>query len=240
MQSIPYAYHHDGKTLQATIAFDETHTKKRPGVLVFHDWSGRNAFASEQAKALANLGYVGFAADLYGDGQVGQTLEEKQALMTPLIENRSLLLGRILAAFQALKSLPQVDTDHIAAIGFCFGGLCALDLARSGENLSGVVSFHGLLNRDESTAIHPITAKLLVLHGYDDPMVPPEQVHTFCEEMTQAKADWQLHTYGQTSHAFTNPEANDPKLGTKYNSTSATHAFTAMEHFLKNLFKPVP
>jgi dienelactone hydrolase len=237
MHTSEHIYHHGEQALHGYLAFDNTIEKKRPGVLVFHDWSGRNTFASEQALALANMGYIGFAADLYGDGRVGETTDEKQALMTPLIENRAYLLERINAAFNALLAQPNVDPTRTAAIGFCFGGLCALDLVRSGAELSGMVSFHGLLNRPKNTPITAISSQLLVLHGYDDPMVPPEQVQTFCDEMTEAKANWQLNMYGQTSHAFTNPDANDPVLGTKYNPSTSHRAFQSMTHFLANVLK---
>ncbi|MCH9756421.1 MAG: dienelactone hydrolase family protein [Gammaproteobacteria bacterium] len=236
MHTATHLYHHNDQTLNGHLAFDNTTPKKRPGVLVFHDWSGCNDFAKKQAETLAEMGYVGLAADLYGDGRAGKTTDEKKALMTPLVEDRAYLLERIKSAFNTLLDRPEVDQTHVAAIGFCFGGLCALDLARSGAALSGIVSFHGLLNRSESTPITPIQSKLLVLHGYDDPMVPPEQVHTFCDEMTKANADWQLHMYGQTTHAFTNPDANDPVLGTKYNALTSHRAFQSMNNFLTDLF----
>ena len=236
MHTSNYIYHHQQQALHGHLAFDNTNNKKRPGVLVFHDWSGLNIFASKQAEALADMGYVGLAADLYGDGRVGETTDEKKALMTPLMENRPLLLERIQSAFNALLAVPEVDSTQTAVIGFCFGGLCALDLARSGAALSGAVSFHGLLNRNESIPITPIQSKILVLHGYDDPMVPPEQVHTFCDEMTKANTDWQLHMYGQTTHAFTNPDANDHILGTQYNPRASHRAFQSMHHFLTDLF----
>ncbi|MDX2346336.1 MAG: dienelactone hydrolase family protein [Legionella sp.] len=236
MHTETHIYHHKQQALHGHLAYQNTTQEKRPGVLVFHDWSGCNAFAIQQAEALADMGYVGFAADLYGDGRVGETTDEKKALMTPLIENRAVLLERIQAAFDALLAQPLVDKTHTAAIGFCFGGLCALDLARSNTALSGAVSFHGLLNRNKNTPIMPINSKLLVLHGYDDPMVPLEQVQAFSDEMTEAKADWQLNMYGQTTHAFTNPEANDPVLGTKYNAQTSRLAFQSMRNFLTDLF----
>jgi dienelactone hydrolase len=229
-------YHHNEQSLNGYIAYDDTHQIKRPGVLVLHDWSGRNAFAMQQAEMLAKQGYVGFAADLYGDGKIGETTDEKQTLMMPLVENRGHLLERIQAAFDALLACPAVDPARTAAIGFCFGGLCALDLARSNTALSGAVSFHGLLSRPEHTPIMPFQTKLLILHGHDDPMVPPAQVQAFCDEMTEAKADWQLNIYGQTTHAFTNPDANDSKLGTQYNPQTATRAFESMDVFLTHLF----
>lgn len=236
MQIKTHTYQHDQHTLHGHLAYDNTSNKKRPGVLVFHDWSGCNAFAKEQAEKLAKMGYVGLAVDLYGNGQIGTTTDEKKALMTPLIENRAYLLERIQCSFDTLLVLDVVNPNQTAAIGFCFGGLCALDLARSGANISGVVSFHGILTRPEHLPIQPISSQLLVLHGYADPMVPPTQVHAFCDEMTEAGADWQVHMYGHTLHAFTNPEANDPALGKRYNAKTAHRAFQSMSDFLSNLF----
>ncbi len=236
MHTETHIYHHNEQALNGYLAYGNTIQKDRPGVLVFHDWSGCNEFAKKQAERLAEMGYVGFAVDMYGDGQIGQTTDEKKALMTPLTENRTYLLERIQAAFNALCALPNVDTTKTGAIGFCFGGLCALDLARSGSALSGLVSFHGILARADTQPITPIQSKLLVLHGYDDPMVPPEQVQSFCDEMTEAHADWQLCMYGHTTHAFTNPDANDPVLGTKYNPLTAHRAFQSMYQFLTDLF----
>ena len=240
MHTETHIYHHNEQALHGHLAYDKSTQKKRPGVLVFHDWSGCNDFAKKQAETLAQMGYVGFAVDLYGDGRVGKITDEKKALMTPLLEDRAYLLERIKASFDALCALPEVDTTFTAAIGFCFGGLCALDLVRSGAAISGIVSFHGILSRAEKMPISPIQSKLLVLHGYDDPMVPPEQMQTFCDEMTEANADWQLYMYGQTTHAFTNPEANDPVLGTKYNALTSHRAFQSMNNFLTDLFaKPL-
>lgn len=235
MHTSTHTYHHDTQALQGYLAYDDTSNKPRPAVLVLHDWSGCNDFAKQQALELAEQGYLGFAADIYGDGKVGDSTEAKQALMMPFVDNRAFLLERLNAALNAMLSLAQTDKTKTAAIGFCFGGLCAIDLARSGANLTGIVSFHGLLNRPEHLPLTPIQSKLLLLHGYDDPMVPPEQVQSFCDEMTKAKADWQFHMYGQTSHAFTNPKANDPVLGTKYQPVAAKRAFQSMQHFLTDI-----
>ncbi len=237
MYTSNHIYHNNKQALHGYLAYDNTIQKKRPGILVFHDWSGRNDFALKQAEALAQMGYVGFAADLYGNGRVGETTDEKKALMTPLLTDRTHLLKQIQVSFDALLAQPEVDSTRTAAIGFCFGGLCALDLARSGAALSGIVSFHGLLNRPDNTPIRPITSKILVLHGYDDPMVSPNQVQSFCDEMTEAEADWQLHMYGKTTHAFTNPDANDPVLGTKYHALASHRAFQSMTNFLTDLFE---
>src|SRR3990167_3033476 len=174
--------------LEGYYAANSESTEKRPAVIVIHDWSGKNEFACQKADKLAELGYVGFALDMYGKGKTGSTKEEKSALIQPLLENRNLIRQRALAAFDTVKQLPNVDANKISAIGFCFGGLCVLDLARSGANIAGVISFHGLLNAPQNLDSKPIKSKILVLHGYDDPMVPPTEVLKFANEMTTAKA----------------------------------------------------
>ena len=209
---------------------------KKPAVLVFHDWSGCTGIALEYAEEISQLGYVALAADLYGEGRTGESVEEKSALMMAIKDDRSALLKRMQAALAALRQLPSVDSNRIVAIGFCFGGLCALDLARSGEKLCGVVSFHGLLDSDDAVKAERIVARVLALHGDRDPMVPPEQVLTFQQEMTAAGADWQFITYGNTYHAFMNPDANDPDFGTVYNAQSAARAWDAMQLFLLECF----
>ncbi|NKB47512.1 MAG: prolyl oligopeptidase family serine peptidase [Legionellales bacterium] len=232
-----WAYQTDTFNAQGFIAFDDSIKTPQPVVLVAHDWSGCNEFAKQQTQRLAALGYVGLAIDLYGEGQIGQSNDQKMKLMQPLLEDRSLIMQRWQAAITSLASLPQANTQKIAAIGFCFGGLCALDLARHTDTIRGVVSFHGLLNPPTTVTLSSIPARILVLHGYDDPMVPPEQVNQFAEEMTQAHADWQIHLYGHTQHAFTNPQANDATLGTIYNKLMAKRAWLQMEHFLIEIFE---
>lgn len=209
---------------------------KKPLVLIAHDWSGCNDFAREKAKKLAELGYLGFALDMFGKGKHGTTKEEKSALIQPLLSNRALLRQRMQAALTAAKKLPQADQEKIAAMGFCFGGLCVLDLARSGAELRGVISFHGLLNAPQGLPNAAIRAKVLALHGYDDPMVPPEQVLSFANEMTQAKADWQIHIYGNTMHAFTNPKAHDHDFGTVYESKADHRSWESLKNFLTEIF----
>lgn len=227
----------DGETLlEAYAAYDQTNNGKRPAILIAHDWSGKNDFACRKAEKLAELGYVGFAIDMFGKGKLGKTKEEKSALMQPFMEDRMLLQHRIQAAFDAVKTLEAVDKNKIGAIGFCFGGLCVLDLARSGADVKGVVSFHGLLNAPDELTRHAIKAKILALHGFDDPMVTPEHVMEFGDEMTAAHADWQLDMYGNTMHAFTNPEANDRDFGTVYNKIADTRSWIAMQTFFKEIF----
>lgn len=235
LQTEKIKYQDGNIVLEGYYAIETSQSGKRPGILVCHDWSGRNEFAEKKAEKLAELGYVGFALDMYGIGQLGKTNEEKMALMNPLMSNRSILRERVIAGFETLKTLPEVDQSKIAVIGFCFGGLCALDLARSGVNLKAAVSFHGLLNKPEQVTDKKILAKVLVLHGHDDPMVPPEKLLEFENEMTAYQVDWQVHAYGHTKHAFTNPQAHDNELGLVYNNLAEKRSWVAM----KNLFTEV-
>lgn len=235
MHTSNYLYHHGEQELHGFLAYDDSTDKPRPAVLVVHDWSGRNDFACEKAQMLAEMGYLGFAVDMYGNGRLGASTHEKNALMEPLIHDRRMLRDRIRAAFDALIAMSEVDINRIAVIGFCFGGLCALDLARSGAELKGVVSFHGLLNKPKELPNDTIHAKVLALHGYEDPMVQPEQVNEFCLEMTMAKVDWQVHVYGNTQHGFTNPHAHDTPAGIIYNAKAERRALQAMRNFLQEV-----
>jgi dienelactone hydrolase len=222
--------------LEAFFAFDDSVSGRRPAVLINHTWAGRDEFVAEKARKLAGLGYVGFAVDMYGKGILGSGPEENARLMQPLMEDRAMLQKRIQAALYAVKLLPWVDDAKIAAIGFCFGGLCVLDLARTGADINGVVSFHGLLSAPGNTQGNAIKAKVLALHGHDDPLAPPEQVLAFEQEMTAAGADWQLHAYGHTMHAFTNPVANNPDSGMLYQPVADRRSWQAMQNFLAELF----
>ena len=206
-----------------------------PLVLVVHTWAGRDDFVEKKAIELAEEGYVAMAVDMYGEAKVGTSTEENQSLMTPLIEDRDKLKAIINSAVEAGKKIDGVDSSKVAAIGYCFGGLVVLDLARSGTDINGVVSFHGLLmSSDIST--DGIQAKVLVLHGERDPMVPLSMVDDFQKEMTEAEADWQLHSYGNAYHAFTNKEANDPNLGTQYNENADKRSWQSMMNFFAEIF----
>lgn len=222
--------------LEAFFAYDDSFSDRRPAVLINHTWAGRDNFVAEKAKAIAELGYVGFAVDMYGKGILGTSPEENAKLMQPFMDNREMLQKRMQAALYTVKLLPWVDESKIAAIGFCFGGLCSLDLARTGVDLKGVVSFHGLLGAPGNTQGNAIKAKILALHGHDDPMGPVEQVIAFEQEMTQAGADWQLHTFGHTMHAFTNPVANNPDFGTVYQADADRRSWLMMKNFLTEIF----
>jgi dienelactone hydrolase len=222
--------------LEAFFAYDDSFSGRRPAVLINHTWVGRDDFVAEKAKKLATSGYVGFAVDMYGKGVLGSSAEENVQLMQPFMDNREMLQKRMQAALYAVKLMPWVDDSNCAAIGFCFGGLCSLDLARTGADLKGVVSFHGLLGAPDNTQGNAIKAKILALHGHDDPMVPVEQVIAFEQEMTNAGADWQLHTFGNTMHAFTNPVANNPGFGTVFQPDADRRSWQAMENFLTEIF----
>jgi len=229
-------YEIDGKIYEGVLAFGDARSGALPGVLVSHAWAGRSGFEVDKAKALAELGFTGFALDLYGKGVLGTSTEENQALIAPFVEDRMMLRARLLKIIDVLKEQPEVDANQIAAIGFCFGGLCVLDIARTGAEIKGVVSFHGLLGAPGNTA-DKIKAKILALHGWDDPMAPPADVEALGKELTAAGADWQLHAYGGVMHAFTNPEANDPGFGTVYNAGADRRSWTAMKNFLGEIFE---
>ena len=222
--------------LQGYLAWDDAVDGKRPGVMIAHAWAGRSDFENGKAEALAKLGYVGFALDNFGRGILGTNTEENSALIQPFLDDRAMLQGRMQIALEVLKGLDEVDASRVAAIGFCFGGLCVLDLARTGTDICGVVSFHGLFGSPGNTAGNKIKAKVLALHGWDDPMAPPDQVVSLAEELSSMGADWQVHGYGNTMHAFTNPQANDPDFGTVYSPDADRRSWNAMQDFLSEIF----
>lgn len=223
--------------LEGFFAYRDDLVGIRPVVLIHHAWAGRDEFVANKALELAEMGYLAFAADVYGKGVLGRSVEENSQLMQPFIADRAKLQQRLLAAVIAVKQLPWADNDKIAAIGFCFGGLCALDLARRGAALRGVVSFHGLFMPPENIPNPEIKAKILVLHGYEDPLAPPEQLQNLQKELTAAGADWQVNCYGHTQHAFSNPVANNPEMGLIYNQKTYQRAWLSMQQFLVEVFK---
>ncbi|MCG8416461.1 MAG: dienelactone hydrolase family protein [Proteobacteria bacterium] len=238
MKTEKISYTEGGVELEGHLVYDPAGADKRPLVLVSHAWAGQTDFERNTAEKLAELGFVGFALDMYGKGVTGQSVEENSKLMQPFVDDRMLLRRRMLAALKAAKGHALVDSNRIGAIGFCFGGMCVLDLARSGADISGVVSFHGLLGApdlpDQDTPT--VRTKVLVLHGFDDPMAKPEAMLAFANEMTKAGADWQIHAYGGTVHAFTNPEADDPGFGTVYNRAADQRSWIAMKSFFEEIF----
>ena len=236
----PVEYADGEAVLEGLLAWDDTADEPRPGVMVSHAWAGRGELEDGKARALAELGYTGFALNLYGKGVRGNSPEENATLMQPFLDDRAMLQARMRLSLDTMRAQPEVDGQRVAAIGFCFGGLCVLDLARSGEDMAGVASFHGLFGAPGNTAGNPIKAKVLALHGWDDPMATPEQVLALADELTGQGADWQLHAYGNTMHAFTNPAANDRDFGTVYNPAADRRSWAAMAGFLEELFTGDP
>lgn len=233
IETRPLSYDFEGKKHEAIVASDGA--SPRPGVLVCHAWAGRSDFEIDKAKKLAELGYTGVAIDLYGKGVLGGSVEENEKLMTPFVQDRPMLQERLLKLIDLAREQPEVDGSNIAAIGYCFGGLCVLDIARAGADVNGVVSFHGLLGAPGNT-VDKIKAKVLALHGWADPMAPPKDVEAVAKELTDAGADWQLHAYGGALHAFTNPEANDRDFGVLYDKTADARSWVAMKNFLEEIF----
>jgi dienelactone hydrolase len=228
----------DGDTrLQGFFCHEDSYVGPAPAVLISHTWCGRDEFVERKARRLAWHGYATFALDMYGDGRCGKTTEENEALMMPFLRDRAMLSRRINAALAAVKNQPAVDSRRVAAMGFCFGGLCVLDLARSGADVRGVVSFHGLLKPSGLPPASSIRAKILMLHGYADPMAPPEEVLAIGKEFTQAGADWQLHAYGHTVHAFTNPQATNPAGGMAYNECADRRSWHSLIQFLEEVLR---
>jgi dienelactone hydrolase len=185
---------------------------------------------------MARLGYVGFALDLYGDGVLGSNPDENRRLMQPFLDDRKNLLRHMLLALEEVRGLEEVDASRVGAIGFCFGGLCVLDLARGGADLRGAVSFHGLLGSPGHKRSARFAGKVLVLHGWDDPMATPEQVVMLGKELTGLGADWQIHAYGNTLHAFTNPLANDPGNGLQFDARANERSMLSLQSFLAEAF----
>lgn len=225
-------YSHAGSALEGYFAYDDRRAQPLPAVLISHAWRGRDEFVCDKARALARLGYAAFALDMYGKGLLGESPEENARLMQPFMDDRGLLQSRITAGLETLRQQPEADSRRVAAMGFCFGGLCVLDLARTGADIRGVVSFHGLFIPPGNTAGSRIKAKVLALHGFDDPMAPPEHLVALGRELTEAGADWQIHAYGNTVHAFTNPVANDPAFGTVYDETADRRSWQSLKAFL--------
>jgi dienelactone hydrolase len=221
----------DGETFDACVITPPGHGPK-PGVLVFHGWEGRSDLQEAFGRDLTGLGYAAFCVDLYGKGRRGTTPQECEALMTPLMADRVGLRKRLLHVAETAAAQPEIDAARVAAVGFCFGGLCVLDLARAGAPLKAVGAFHGLFTPPGLPSVTPIATKVAAFHGWDDPMVPPADVVALGQELTEAGADWQLHAYGGTMHAFMARGANAPEMGIQYNERSARRAWETMRDFL--------
>jgi dienelactone hydrolase len=230
-------YKHGDTTCEGFLAYDDSSKEKRPGVLVSHDWTGLNDHAKQSARRLAELGYVAFALDMYGKGVRAKSPADGPKLSAPYKADRKLMRARAAAALDVLKKQPLTDPSRVAAIGYCFGGQCVLELARGGADLVGVVSFHGALDTPTPEDAKNIKGKVLALHGADDPFVPAKDVAAFEEEMRKGGVDWQLVMYGGAVHSFTNPSAgNDNGRGAAYNEKADRRSWRAMRNFFGEVF----
>lgn len=230
-------YKHGDTILEGYLVYDDSIEGKRPAVLVVHEWKGMGSYEKMRAKQLANLGYVAFALDMYGKGIRPETREEAAKQATTYRSDRQLMRERANAGLKTLRQHKLTDPRHIAAIGYCFGGGVVLELARSGADIPGVVSFHGNLDTPDPTDANNIKAKVLVLHGADDPHVPEAHVTAFKDEMSTAGVDWQMVLYGGAVHSFTNPAAGtDPSAGAAYNEHADRRSWAIMKLFFEEIF----
>lgn len=234
LRSGPLEYNDGGTICEGYVAYDASSGAKRPCVLIAHAWDGPNEYIRAKALELADLGYLGFALDVYGKGVRGGVHDDNSPLMTPFMNDRALLHRRLNAAFSAARRHPLTDPGRMAVIGYCFGGLCALDLARSvPPGLLAAVSFHGVLHPPRLGPQAAITARILILHGWRDTLVSSADVLAIARELSDAGAEWQLTVYGRAMHAFTNPAIHSPRDGIAYDAAADRHSWRAMRAFLE-------
>ncbi len=230
-------YRQGDTVLRGLVAWDDAARGKRPGVLVVHEWWGHNEHARNQAKRLAAAGYVGFALDLYGKGKVATHPKDAQEFVKEATKDPAVVAARFNAALAQLKQDPHVDLEKIAAIGYCFGGGVVLTMARSGADLDAVAVFHGSLATQTPAEKGKVKARILVLTGGADPMVPSEQVEAFKKEMEAAGVKFEVVSYPGAKHSFTNPDAD--KVGTDavgYDADADKKSWAAMLDMLENVF----
>jgi dienelactone hydrolase len=234
VQTKDIEYEHDGTKLKGVLAFDDAATGKRPGVLVFPEWWGLNDYAKMRAKQLAEMGYVAFAADMYGDGKVTEHPEDARKMSTAVRMNQAEWLGRAQAALKVLQSQENVDKDHLAAIGYCFGGSTALILAASGAPLKAVSTFHAGLPGFTADQAKPIKARILVNHGADDTFVSKESIDKFKAALDAAGIKYQFESYPGAVHSFTVKEADKHGIkGMAYNEAADTKSWQATGELFK-------
>lgn len=238
MKAEAVEYRHGDAVLQGYVAYDDALSGKRPGVLVVHEWWGHNDYVRRRAEQLARMGYVAFALDMYGKGKIAREAKDAAQLSGAFKSDRKFGRARAGAGLDVLKGHPLVDGKRVAAIGYCFGGTVVLEMARGGADVAGVASFHGNLDTPAPAEAGNVRAKVLVLHGGDDPFVPQANVAAFEEEMRKAGADWQVHVYGGAVHSFTNPDADGYGLkGAAYNERADRRSWEAMKAFLDEILR---
>ncbi len=230
-------YQEGSTVLEGFLAYDPDRPLPRPGVVIVHQWRGLGDYEKKRAEMLAELGYVAFCADIYGKGIRPQSVEDASRLAGQYKENRALLRQRVEAALQTLKSRRECDPQKTAAMGYCFGGTTALELARSGAATLGVVSFHGGLFSPTPQDARNIRARILALHGADDPFVPPAEVEGFVKEMREGGVDWQMAVYGGAVHSFTDWNATGVVPGAKHDPKADQRSWEAMQVFFRELFQ---
>ena len=232
-------YKQGDTTLEGFLAYDDSISGKRPGILVVHQWFGLTDYEKRRATMLAQLGYVAFCADIYGNTVHPKDTAETSALVGKYESEsgRTLLRARVNAGLDVLKKNELVDTKRVAAIGYCFGGTTVIELARSGADVAGVVSFHGGLDSPTPADGKNIKGKVLVCHGADDPFEKPQDLAAFESEMRDSKVDWQLIAYGGAVHSFTQPMAgNDNSKGAAYNERADKRSWADMKNFFAEIF----
>jgi dienelactone hydrolase len=230
-------YKQGDTVLEGYLAYDDSIKGKIPAVLIVHEWTGLGSYVKKRAQQLASLGYVGFAVDVYGKGIRPKDNKEAGIQAGIYRTNRLLMRQRLKAGLEEVKKYKFVDSTRIAAIGYCFGGGAALELARSGADIAGVVSFHGNLDTPHPEDAKNIKAKILICHGADDPVVTGEQVAAFENEMRTAGVNWQINIYANAVHSFTNPDSgNDPSSGAAYNKQADERSWEAMKEFFNEIF----
>ncbi|KAB2646701.1 MAG: dienelactone hydrolase family protein [Verrucomicrobia bacterium] len=228
----------DGDTmLEGVIVFDDTVKTKRPGVLIVHQWMGLSGYEKKRAEMLAQLGYVAFCADIYGKGVRPASVPEASDQAGKYKGDRALLRSRVNAGLVTFKKSELLDTKRVAAVGYCFGGTTVIELARSGAELSGIVSFHGGLDSPAPADGKNIKTKVLACHGADDPFVPAKDLAAFQNEMKSSGVDWQLVQYGGAVHSFTDWNATGAMKGAQYNEKADKRSWEDMKQFFGELFK---
>ena len=237
IKSEPVAYKQDTASLEGLMVYDAAAKGKQPGIVLIPDWMGMTDLARQYGEKVAKMGYVVLVADIYGKNVRPKDMKEASTQSGNFKNDRALLQARGKAALEQLLKSPRVEASKTAAMGFCFGGGAALELARSGADLDAVVSFHGNLDTPHPEQAKNIKAKVLVLHGADDPFVTQDQVKAFMDEMRAAKTDWNLVQFGNAVHGFTNPNAgNDNSKGMAYNAEADKRSFRDMQGFYQEIF----
>lgn len=231
-------YTEAGEEYTGYVSYDNAIKGKRPGVMVVHEWWGLDDYAKRRTEMLAGLGYVAFAVDMYGTGKVTDSADQAKEWMTEVTTDVEWWRERAMAGIRYLKNHKLVDANKIAAIGYCFGGGTVIQLAYSGLDINGIVSFHGSLPIADESAFGNIKTRMLIAHGNADPFIPREIVTKFQDTLDKAGADWNMITYGNVLHSFTNPKSDTRGMAAlKYDKQADEHSWQAMQHFFEQIFK---